>query len=111
MSKRDEVEQEEEKLDIVLLATALSDTEVLLFEGILIENEIPYLKKDKGSGEAMGIIMGFSMFGADFYVERNRFEEAANLLEAYSQPSWDDWEYDEIDDSEEDDHTEDGENE
>lgn len=94
-------EQEDEKADIILLATALSDTEVLLFEGILRENDIPYLKKDKGSGEAMGIIMGFSMFGADFYVERSRFDEAANLLEAYSQPSEDNTEFDETDFGEE----------
>lgn len=81
------VTNEPENIDIVLLATAYTDTEALLFEGILRENDIPYLRKDKGTGEVMGIIMGFSMLGSDFYVERSRFDEAAQLLEAYASPT------------------------
>ena len=72
--------------EIVLLATALTNIEELLFEGILRENDIPYLKKEKDAGQVMGFIMGYSLYGCDFYVERNRFDEAANLLEAYAMP-------------------------
>ncbi|HAN22018.1 MAG: hypothetical protein A2Y15_01195 [Clostridiales bacterium GWF2_36_10] len=82
MSSIDNINEDNE--EIVLLATALSDVEVLLFEGILRENDIPYLKKSKDSGQVMGFIMGFSLYGCDFYVESSRFEEAASLLEAYT---------------------------
>ncbi|PKM62946.1 MAG: hypothetical protein CVU97_02920 [Firmicutes bacterium HGW-Firmicutes-21] len=87
----------DEKKDIVLLVTALSDTEEMIFEGILIQNNIAYLKKKKESGEVTGIIMGFSIFGTNFYVEKERYEEAAELLEAYAQAVEDDFNADDSD--------------
>jgi len=73
-----------ENKDIELLVTAVNYMEEHTFESILRQNSIPYLKKKKETGGVTEIIMGFSISGVDFYVEAERLDEAAELLEAYT---------------------------
>lgn len=70
--------------NIVLLVTALNDTEEMIFEGILEGNGIPFLKKKRETGGIMEIYMGFSLYGSDYYVEESLLDEATSLLEAYT---------------------------
>lgn len=62
------------------LATAYSSEELLVLESILRDAEIPYLKKDRGSGTTVKVIMGYSIFGTDLYVRAEDLETAAALL-------------------------------
>ena len=68
---------------VVLLTTVHDEVEKELLCGILEEEEIPFLVKDRGSGEVMRILAGFSMFGCDIYVPEELFDAANGLLEAY----------------------------
>lgn len=68
---------------VVLLTTVHDEVEKNLLCGILEEEEIPFLVKDRGSGEAVRILTGFSMFGCDIYVPEELFEKASELLDAY----------------------------
>ena len=69
--------------EISLLTSVHDDVEKNLLCGILEEENIPYLLKDRGSGEAMRIISGFSMFATDIFVPTPLFEKASELLEVY----------------------------
>ncbi|MBE6590102.1 MAG: DUF2007 domain-containing protein [Ruminococcaceae bacterium] len=81
----------------VLLTTVHDDVEKNLLCGILEEEEIPYLLKDRGSGEVVRILSGYSVFGSDIYVPAPLFEKASELLDAYrnSEPVEDDFFMDE----------------
>ena len=68
---------------IVLLTTVHDDVEKNLLCGILEEEEIPYLLKDRGSGEVVRILSGFSLYGSDIFVPSELFEKANELLDAY----------------------------
>ena len=68
---------------VVLLTTVHDEVEKNLLCGILEEEKITFLVKDRGSGEAVRILAGFSMFGCDIYVPEELFDEANALLEAY----------------------------
>ena len=68
---------------VALLTTVHGEVEKNLLCGILEEEEIPFLVKDRGSGEAVRILAGFSMFGCDVYVPEELLEQATELLEAY----------------------------
>ena len=69
--------------NVAHLTTVHDDVEKSLLCGILEEEGIPYLLKDRGSGEAVRILAGFSMFGCDIYVPEELFDQANELLEAY----------------------------
>ena len=76
----------------VLLTTTHDDVEKSIICGILEEEEIPFLTKDRGAGEAVRVAMGFSMYGGDIYVPTTLFEKANELLEGYrnGEPAFDD---------------------
>ena len=69
--------------NVSLLTTVHDDVEKNLLCGILEEEKIPYLLKDRGSGEAVRILSGFSMFGSDIFVPAELLEKAQELLDAY----------------------------
>lgn len=73
----------EQGSDVVLLTTVHDDVEKNLLCGILEEEEIPYLLKDRGSGEVVRILSGFSLYGTDIFVPSELFEKANELLDAY----------------------------
>ena len=62
------------------LTTAFTPEELLVLESILRDAEIPYLRKDRGSGTTVKVIMGYSIFGTDLYVRSEDLETALALL-------------------------------
>ncbi len=86
--------------DIVLLTTTHDDVEKMIICGILEEEEIPYLAKDRGAGEAVRVVTGYSMYGCDIFVPAPLFERANELLEVYrnGEPVEDDGEAEEAED-------------
>ena len=60
--------------------TAFSNEELFVIKGILDDAEIPYLAKARGSGSAVGVIMGFNMYGTDIFVRDEDLELAKQLL-------------------------------
>ena len=74
--------------------------EKLIICGILEEEKIPFLTKDRGAGEAVRVVTGYSMYGCDIYVPAALFEKANALLDDYrnGEPVFDDDEIVEEDD-------------
>ena len=66
--------------DLELLTTAYDPTYLAIVESILSDANIPYLKKDRGSGAAVRVIMGYSMFGTDVFVLKEHLETATALI-------------------------------
>ena len=65
---------------LALLVTVYDNTLLPVYESILRDAEIPYLIKERGSGSAVKVIMGFSMFGSDVFVLREHLETAQALI-------------------------------
>lgn len=63
-----------------LLTTLYDDVLVELFESLLKEENIPYLKKDRSGGTAIRIIMGSNPYGTDIYVADSSLARARALL-------------------------------
>ena len=51
-----------------LLTTVHDDAEMAIVCGILEDEKIPYLTKDRGSGGVVRVIAGYSMYGTDISV-------------------------------------------
>ena len=66
--------------DLELLCTVYNPSELLIVQSILNDAEIPYLAKERGSGNSVKIIAGYSVFGTDLYVLREHLELAEQLL-------------------------------
>lgn len=66
-----------------LLTTANGKVELMMLEGLLKDNEIPYLLKDHEAGNYMRIVGGFSIYGTDIRVRDEDYERAKELLDAY----------------------------
>lgn len=66
--------------ELALLTTVYDNTLLSVFESILRDAEIPYLIKERGSGSAVKIITGFSMFGTDLFVRKEHLELATELI-------------------------------
>lgn len=74
----DRVSPHDENLE--LLTTVYDAPSQTIVEGILRDAEIPYLSKSRGSGTAMKVITGFSMYGTDIFVLREHLETALELI-------------------------------
>lgn len=51
-----------------------------IVRGMLEDENIPYLVRERGTGSAMRILAGFSSFGTDVYVPTNALETAKGLV-------------------------------
>ena len=51
-----------------------------IVRGMLEDEQIPYLVRERGTGSAMRIITGFSLFGTDIYVPTDALETAKALV-------------------------------
>ena len=51
-----------------------------IVRGLLEEDEIPYLVRERGSGSVMRILTGFSLYGTDVYVPTEALETAKALV-------------------------------
>ena len=69
--------------NVELLTTLHDDVECAIVCGILKEENIPFMVKDRGSGEIVRILGGFSMFGKDLFVPKELIDQAKNLLDVY----------------------------
>lgn len=69
--------------DVVLLTTTHDDVEKGILCGILEEEKIPFRAKDRGAGEALRVVSGYSMYGCDIYVPAALYEKANALLDDY----------------------------
>lgn len=65
---------------LALLTTVYDPSLLMILESILRDAEIPYLKKERGSGNSVKIIAGFSMFGTDLFVLKEQLELARELI-------------------------------
>lgn len=65
---------------VSLLATLFDEVSVAMYEDILRDADIPYLRRDRGAGGAMRIIMGASLSAVDIYVPADRLDEAQALF-------------------------------
>ena len=66
-----------------LLTTTHDDVEKMIICGILEEEKIPFLAKDRGAGEAVRVVTGYSMYGCDIYVPKVLLEKANAFLDDY----------------------------
>ena len=51
-----------------------------IVRGLLEDEDIPYLVRERGTGSAMRLITGFSLFGTDVYVPTHALETAKGLI-------------------------------
>ncbi len=65
---------------LALLTTVYDNSLLMILESILKDAEIPYLKKERGSGTSMKVIAGFSVFGTDLFVLKEHLETAQALI-------------------------------
>ena len=65
-----------------VLTTVFSNEELLVVKGILESADIPFLAKARGAGGAVGVIMGFNMYGTDIFVREEDLEAAERLFGA-----------------------------
>ena len=65
-----------------VLTTVFSNEELLVVKGILESADIPFLAKARGAGGAVGVIMGFNMYGTDIFVREEDLEAAEQLFGA-----------------------------
>ncbi len=74
----DRVSPHDENLE--LLTTVYDEPSRMIVESILRDAEIPYLLRERGSGTAVKVITGFSMFGTDIFVLREHLDTATELI-------------------------------
>ena len=62
------------------LCTFHDPVSLSIAQEILTEAELPFLKKERGSGGAVRLITGFQSFGTDLFVRPEDAERASELL-------------------------------
>ena len=72
-----------ESADVAHLAYVIDRASEALLCDILHDNDIPYMRKDRSHGVASSVIAGFSVFGTDIYVARDKLDLARELYMAY----------------------------
>ena len=74
--------------ELAFLHTFYDDISSHMARELLQNEQIPFLAKDRGTGNVMRIIAGFSLYGVDFFVRREDLERASDLITAlFSQDS------------------------
>ncbi|MBQ7383651.1 MAG: DUF2007 domain-containing protein [Clostridia bacterium] len=68
-----------------LLTTVTDNVQLTIIESILKGAKIPYFSKDRGSGSAVKVIAGYSLFGADIFVMKDDIEKARELIRPLSE--------------------------
>lgn len=77
------LDKPKERDGMKLLTTAHDDVELSILCSILDEEKIPYLTIDRGTGTALRLITGYSMYGTDIMVPEEALDTASEILEAY----------------------------
>jgi len=79
-----------QKYEEAFLLTASDIMEANIIEALLKANDIPVLKKYRGNGAYLKIIMGGTVFGVDLYVPKALLDKAARVVEDSREASLDD---------------------
>lgn len=66
--------------DYSLLITAQDNNETVVIESILRNARIPYVTRETDTESWMRVMMGFNIFGKEFYVPTRLLDDAAALL-------------------------------
>ena len=66
--------------EVELLTTVYDEGSLAIIRSLLDAEEIPYLAKERGSGSAMRIMTGMSVFGTDIFVPVSALERAKSLM-------------------------------
>jgi len=66
-----------------LLVTAESEAEMNIIRDILESSEIPVFVRYRDSSSAAKLYAGYSIFGADVFVDESDFEKAEEILAAF----------------------------
>ena len=72
-----------ESEDVAHLAYVRDRASEALLCDILRDNGVPYMRKERSRGVGASVIAGFSVFGSDIYVSRDKLELARELYMAY----------------------------
>jgi len=72
----------QEELEIKLYSS-LDEYEMKQISAILQENDIPYIRKDAGSGSYMNIYMGQSIQEKMIYVSKNDYDRAVEIVDSF----------------------------
>ncbi len=78
------------KYEEAFLLTAADIMEANMIEALLKVNDIPVLKKYRGSGAYLKIIMGGTVYGVDLYVPKQLLGKASRVVEESREASLDD---------------------
>ena len=70
--------------DLELLVTVNDRIYQSIIESVLTDNEIPFISKERGSGAAVKVITGFSLFGTDIFVLKTDIGRARELMDQLS---------------------------
>ena len=81
MDKLFGLDQPAEEEGLSLLRTFYDEVSLSIALEVLEDNAIPHLKKDRGTGNVVRIITGFSMYGVDVFVRPEDSERAAALMD------------------------------
>lgn len=80
----DQLPEEDKDLIVAInpikIESVANDIDAELIINLLQNNNIPCFKKNKGAGGYMNILMGYSIFGEDIYVDKNDYEAAMAIL-------------------------------
>ncbi len=66
--------------DVSLLITVYDVAILGIVRGMLEDEKIPYLVRERGTGSAMRLMTGFSCFGTDIFVPTEALELAKGLV-------------------------------
>lgn len=91
----------DQDLELMNLISVTGNYELAVIEGILDDNDIPFVLNDRGSGGAMRLYFGGSIFGSDILVAKRDYEKAKELIEGISFDDIESGEAKNIDDSDE----------
>lgn len=69
------------RTQIVLLTTAADDFQLGIIKSVLQENGVPFLLRDRESGNYMRFLAGTSIFGTDMLVNAEDLQKAGKLLD------------------------------
>ncbi len=67
---------------LCLLRSFFDSVSVSIAEQALQDADIPFLKKERGSGSAVRIIVGFQRFGTDLFVQEEHLEAASDIMQS-----------------------------
>ena len=76
------LDQPAQEGELVLLRSFHDDVSLAMAEEVLRDEGILFIKKDRGSGSAVRLITGYSMYGTDLLVAPEDLEKATDLMEA-----------------------------